>query len=56
MPLLPGKSNIGYNVKELEENGSRPRSKEQILAIALHEAGVNKKKKKKKPAAPKKEE
>ncbi len=55
MPLLPGKKNIGHNVTELEEHGSRPRSKEQILAIALHEAGVNKKKKKK-SAEPKKED
>lgn len=54
MPLLPGKKNIGRNIQELEENGSRPRSKEQILAIALHTAGVSKKKKKK-SSAPKKE-
>lgn len=38
MPLLPGKSAIGANIKELEEHGSRPRSKKQILAIALAEA------------------
>lgn len=35
MPLLPGKSNIGKNIKELEEHGTRPRSHKQILAIAL---------------------
>lgn len=49
MPLLPGKANIGANVKELETNGSRPRSKAQILAIALHTALDKKKKKKKGP-------
>lgn len=43
MPLKPGKSNIGNNIKELEENGSRPRSHKQILAIALNKAGESKK-------------
>ena len=43
MPLLKGKQNIGRNIRELAENGSRPRSKRQILAIALHAAGVPKK-------------
>ncbi len=38
MPLLPGKQNIGRNIRELTEHGSRPRSKAQILAIALHTA------------------
>lgn len=38
MPLLKGKQNIGRNIKELTENGSRPRSHKQIVAIALHEA------------------
>jgi hypothetical protein len=38
MPLLPGKKNIGRNIKELEQHGSRPRSHEQIVAIALHTA------------------
>lgn len=38
MPLLPGKKNIGRNITELEEHGSRPRKHNQILAIALHEA------------------
>ncbi len=42
MPLLPGKKNIGRNIKELETNGSRPRPPKQILAIALQTAGVNK--------------
>ena len=46
MPLLKGKKNIGRNIKELEEHGSRPRSKKQIIAIALHTAKVKKKKKK----------
>lgn len=41
MPLLKGKSNIGRNIKELETNGSRPRSHKQIVAIALNEAGRN---------------
>lgn len=35
MPLLPGKANIGKNIKELEDTG-RPRK--QVLAIALDEA------------------
>lgn len=43
MPLLPGKSNIGRNITELKNHGSRKRSKKQILTIALHEAGVMKK-------------
>lgn len=38
MPLLRGKKNIGRNIKELEEHGSRPRPHKQIVAIALHEA------------------
>ena len=49
MPLLKGKNNIGKNIKELEadnkkkgsargQNG-RVRSKKQILAIVLNEAG-----------------
>lgn len=43
MPLRPGKANIGYNIKELTEHGSRPRGHKQIIAIALHEAGTKKK-------------
>ena len=46
MPLLKGKRNIGKNIKELEEHGTRRRSKKQIIAIALHVARVKKKKKK----------
>lgn len=38
MPLLPGKQNIGANIRELQEHGTRPRSTKQILAIALDEA------------------
>lgn len=38
MPLKHGKENIGPNIRELKEHGSRPRSRKQILAIALHEA------------------
>lgn len=38
MPLLPGRENIGRNITELREHGSRPRSERQILAIALSEA------------------
>ena len=40
MPLRKGKGNIGWNIRELTENGSRPRSHKQIVAIALHAAGV----------------
>lgn len=43
MPLLKGKKHIGDNIKELETNGSRPRSHKQILAIALNAAGESKK-------------
>ena len=39
MPLFKGKANIGRNIKELTNNGSRPRSHKQIVAIALHAAG-----------------
>jgi hypothetical protein len=35
MPLYPGKENIGRNIKELTEHGTRPRSHRQIVAIAL---------------------
>ncbi len=38
MPLLPGKANVGANIKELTEHGSRPRSHAQIVAIALSNA------------------
>jgi len=38
MPLKPGKANIGANIKELTENGSKPRPHKQIVAIALSEA------------------
>lgn len=40
MPLKAGKQNVGWNIKELTEHGSRPRSHEQIVAIALHASGV----------------
>lgn len=46
MPLLKGKSNIGRNIRELQQNGSRPRSHKQIVAIALHAADPKAKKKK----------
>ena len=39
MPLLKGKKNIGRNIKELEEHGTRQRSHKQIVAIALKTAG-----------------
>ncbi len=35
---MPGGPDVGANIRELEEHGSRPRSKKQILAIALSEA------------------
>lgn len=38
MPLKPGKSNIGPNIRELEQHGTRPRGHKQIVAIALSEA------------------
>lgn len=43
MPLKPGASNIGANIRELQEHGTRPRSKKQILAISLRVAGVPRK-------------
>jgi len=46
MPLLPGKKNVGRNIKELEEHGTKERSRAQILAIALHEARKKKAKEK----------
>jgi hypothetical protein len=56
MPLdkSGSKASIGKNIAELETNGSRPRSKKQIVAIALstaRKAGA-KIPKKKAPAAP----
>ena len=57
MPLKKGKKNVGKNISELmadnkkqgKERGAsgKPRSKAQILAIALNAAGVSKKKRKK---------
>lgn len=54
MPLKKGKKNIGKNITELQKDNKKKgkargangkvRSKRQILAIALHEAGVSKKK------------
>ena len=41
MPLLPGKKNVGRNIKELEDSG-HPRK--QAVAIALKEAGESKSK------------
>lgn len=45
MPLLPGKANIGRNIKELEQpsaHAPKGRPYEQALAIALKTAGVPK--------------
>lgn len=42
MPLKSGPSSIGPNIRELMEHGTRPRSKKQIVALALSKAGVNK--------------
>lgn len=35
MPLLPGKKNIGHNIKEMENAGHK---KSQSIAVALNEA------------------
>jgi hypothetical protein len=43
MPLLKGKSNVGANIRELTEHGTIDRPRRQIIAIALHAAGVPKK-------------
>lgn len=48
MPLFKGKCNIGRNITELKEHGSRPRSMKQIEAIALPVALGKQKKLKKK--------
>jgi hypothetical protein len=40
MPLLKGKKNIGHNIGELQHSG---RPHEQAVAIALKEAGKEKK-------------
>lgn len=54
MPLLKGKKNVGKNIRELMSDnkkkgkargaGGKPRSRKQILAIALQTAGIKKKK------------
>lgn len=54
MPLKKGKRNISYNIRELLKDNKKsgkargangkPRSRKQILAIALRSAGVKKKK------------
>jgi hypothetical protein len=56
MPLKSGNKNVGYNIKELMADNKKkgnargangkPRSKKQILAIALSKAGISKKIKK----------
>ena len=45
MPLQPGSDSatIGSNIHELTENGSKQRSHEQIVAIALHNAHYHEK-------------
>lgn len=46
MPLLPGKENIGKNIKELlstKKHGKKKFKNKQAIAIALREAGVPKK-------------
>ena len=45
MPLLPGKKNIGHNIKEMEKSGH---PHDQSVAAALTKAKVSKNKKKKK--------
>ncbi len=45
MPLKPGKENLGYNIKELSGTG---RPHDQVLAIALKEAGMARPRKPKK--------
>ena len=44
MPLRIGSSRkvIGENIHELAAHGSRPRSRAQIIAIALHQADKSK--------------
>jgi len=53
MPLKAGKKNIGKNIRELMADNKKsgkargangkPRSRKQIMAIALSKAGVSKK-------------
>jgi hypothetical protein len=40
MPLLPGKRNIGHNIR-VERRAGKPRK--QAVAIALHKAGIARK-------------
>jgi hypothetical protein len=35
---MPGTTDVGANIKELRDNGSKPRGEKQILAIALSQA------------------
>lgn len=45
MPLLPGKKNVGRNIREMEQSGH---SRDQSVAAALNEARKHSKKKGKK--------
>ena len=55
MPLKKGKKNIGYNISELIKDNKKsgkargangkPRSRKQIIAIAINAAGKSKRKK-----------
>lgn len=40
MPLLPGKSNVGYNISEMEKAGHPHK---QAVAAALNKAGIKRK-------------
>ena len=55
MPLLPGKSQVGNNIKELHEGKTfqatkakfgKAKANKQSIAIALDKAGLSKKRKK----------
>jgi len=35
MPLLPGKKNIGRNIKELDSSGKRPHKQDVAIALSV---------------------
>lgn len=41
---MPLTKDVGANIRELEQHGTRPRSMKQIVAIALHASGKKKRK------------
>jgi hypothetical protein len=46
---MPLGSNVGANIRELVHHGSRPRSRKQIIAIAMNAARRGKRSKQRSP-------